>query len=56
VVEGGDLVGLISRTDLMTALDIIRSSGSTEAAKRAADDREPDRSPPSDGRPERGWE
>ncbi|MFC7008839.1 CBS domain-containing protein [Halalkalicoccus salilacus] len=56
VVEGGDLVGLISRTDLMTALDIIRSSGSTEAAKRAADDREPDRSPPGDGRPERGWE
>ena len=56
VVERDDLVGLISRTDLMTALDIIRSSGSIETAKRAADGREPDRSPPGDGRPERGWE
>ncbi|KYH25224.1 zinc metalloprotease [Halalkalicoccus paucihalophilus] len=48
VVENDELVGLISRTDLMTALDIIQSSGSIEAAKRAADEPDPDsdRSPP----------
>lgn len=43
VVRGDELVGLISRTDLMTALNIIKSSGSIETAKRAADEREPDR-------------
>jgi Zn-dependent protease/predicted transcriptional regulator len=47
VIDDGDLVGLISRTDLMTALNVIRTSGSIETAKRAADNREPDRSPPS---------
>ncbi|WP_336342993.1 M50 family metallopeptidase [Halalkalicoccus ordinarius] len=56
VVEDGDLVGLISRTDLMTALDIIRSSGSIETANRAADGREPDRSPAGDRDADRGWE
>jgi Zn-dependent protease/CBS domain-containing protein len=30
VMEGEDLVGLISRTDLMTALDIVKQSGSFE--------------------------
>jgi hypothetical protein len=29
-MEGDDLVGLISRTDLMTALDIVKQSGSFE--------------------------
>ncbi|MFC6905595.1 M50 family metallopeptidase [Halalkalicoccus tibetensis] len=43
VVQEDDLVGLISRTDLMTALNIIKSSGSIETAKRAADERDPDR-------------
>ncbi|MDL5363582.1 M50 family metallopeptidase [Halalkalicoccus sp. NIPERK01] len=57
VVEGGDLAGLISRTDLMTALNIIRSSGSIETAKRAADEREPDRTGPvRDPEPDRRWE
>lgn len=42
VVENDELVGLISRTDLMTALDIIQSSGSIETAKRAADERKPE--------------
>ena len=32
VVEDGDLVGLISRTDLMTAFDIVQKSGTTNAA------------------------
>lgn len=50
VVENGELVGLISRTDLMTALNIIKSSGSIETAKRAADEREPDRPPQPDSR------
>lgn len=45
VDEAGDLIGLISRTDLMTALNIIQSSGSIETAKRAAEEREPDREP-----------
>ena len=45
VVENADLVGIISRTDLMTALDIIRSSGSIETAKRAADNRDPENPP-----------
>ncbi len=57
VVEGGELVGLISRTDLMTALNVIRSSGSIGTAKRAADGREPDRSADTEDRtPERRWE
>ena len=44
VTNGGDeLVGLISRSDLMTAFDIIQSSGTTDAARRVgpADDSEP---------------
>ncbi len=46
VIDNTDgLVGLISRTDLMTALNVIQSSGSIETAKRAADEREPDRDP-----------
>ncbi|MEM4780661.1 MAG: M50 family metallopeptidase [Halalkalicoccus sp.] len=52
VVENGDLVGLISRTDLMTALNVIKSSGSIETAKRAADEREPDRPRSTDRRPD----
>lgn len=59
VVEDGELVGLISRTDLMTALNIIKSSGSIETAKRAADEREPDRPPHpqnSEPDPDRGWD
>ncbi|MFB6127190.1 MAG: CBS domain-containing protein [Halolamina sp.] len=31
----GDLVGIISRTDLMTAFDIIQSTGSTESVQRS---------------------
>ncbi|MFC7235315.1 CBS domain-containing protein [Halosegnis marinus] len=31
VMEGDDLVGIVSRTDLMTALDIIKQSGSLDA-------------------------
>ncbi|WP_122088992.1 M50 family metallopeptidase [Halalkalicoccus subterraneus] len=46
VIENGELVGLISRTDLMTALNIIKSSGSIETAKRAADERGPDHDQP----------
>ena len=57
VIERDQLIGLISRTDLMTALNIIKSSGSIETAKRAADDREGDRPPqPSDRSPDRRWE
>lgn len=59
VTKRGELVGLISRTDLMTALNIIKSSGSIETAKRAADDHEGDRPPhsqPSDQNPDRRWE
>jgi len=32
VVDGGELIGLISRTDLMTALNIIQSSGRVQQA------------------------
>lgn len=61
VVENGELVGLISRTDLMTALNIIKSSGSIETAKRAADERDADRDAdrstgPGDGSPDRRWD
>ncbi|WP_255151073.1 CBS domain-containing protein [Halorarius halobius] len=34
VMDGEDLVGIISRTDLMTALDIVRESGSLQAENR----------------------
>ncbi|MEF8842951.1 MAG: site-2 protease family protein [Haloarculaceae archaeon] len=34
VMDGGEFAGIISRSDLMTALDIIRSSGSLAAADR----------------------
>ncbi|WP_255194955.1 CBS domain-containing protein [Halorarius litoreus] len=34
VMEGDDLIGLVSRTDLMTALNIIRESGSLEGQTR----------------------
>ncbi|WP_435348007.1 CBS domain-containing protein [Haloarchaeobius sp. HRN-SO-5] len=34
VVDGGDLVGLISRTDLMTAFDVIQKTGSTTSSQR----------------------
>ena len=34
VDEWGELVGLISRTDVMTAFNIIQSSGSLEPARR----------------------
>ncbi|ADJ13746.1 M50 family metallopeptidase [Halalkalicoccus jeotgali] len=61
VLEDDRLVGLISRTDLMTALNIIKSSGSIETSRRATDD--PGRSartsnPDRDGTPEsdRRWE
>ena len=59
VIERDQLIGLISRTDLMTALNIIKSSGSIETAKRAADDREGDRPPhpqPSEQNTDRRWE
>jgi CBS domain-containing protein len=43
VDESGDLVGLISRTDLMTAFNIIQETGSLEPTRRAdrADERGP---------------
>ncbi|MXV63280.1 CBS domain-containing protein [Natronorubrum sp. JWXQ-INN-674] len=34
VVEDGDLVGLISRSDVMTAFDIVQKSGSVDPANR----------------------
>ncbi len=35
VVRGGDLVGLISRSDLMTAFDVVQETGSVEPSRRA---------------------
>lgn len=37
VMEGDDLIGIISRTDLMTALTIIRQSGSLQSETRDPD-------------------
>jgi Zn-dependent protease/CBS domain-containing protein len=44
VMDGDDLAGLISRTDLMTALDIIRETGSVSPRSRPAEspERRPD--------------
>ena len=46
--ENGDIVGLISRTDLMTAFNIIKSSGSIETAERATDDESRDHTRPEE--------